>query len=860
MHRKILIIFIIFNVINIGKLCYGKSDKLILADFDTGTVNNLGKQFSVNAKSPSTLVATFDNQNTYSGAGRSLKLVYSKQADDKYWIAWWTQLKLDVREYDTLSFWIRGENGEEIFTLTLSGEKSQSAKLMMGDFMPEGVSTNWTKVRIPLKEFLEFSPINPQNIETLVIGFPELGDGVLYIDDITLEKGLLKKEYELNGFEDENPNIRYYLKLYGSSDAKLDSSKQAKYDQNALKFTYDFKSYNSYQSRAGIVDKFKDPVNFSQVENVHIWIRGDGSKNAFYFNIIDTSGSVYTYIDRDILFHHEWEKLSVPITKFKNEKGEILKNKSQIESVEMGVVSASRSSQKGTILFDGLTVSGADLKPFKKEEKDVPQLRDYLQWHSIKFLKEVRSETEFWDTKAKGFRIFQNFILRTDFTFQNFNFQGDLVVYGRLRPFYQSSHLDENDDEKEVRSKDYDVVARDLRLNILDVAKGVERITLGNIRINYNKYTVVGQNQYEGLEIQGAMDDLNYHSFLMKLWNNSYSVGGKGEFEVWGLTTKVIGIQNMAHARSYQSVDEVKTTRLFKNTMYNLTLKKTFSRKFSMNAFFGANKWTFYGTTAVTTNQTGFRDETIPEFGRLFVTPITYDEQGMTAGYESAEFPWSGLVSRFNYTYFSDYFALSPYTKESGDSFQGDFDDFLIGRKYMPMDGVGFNGLIAQYIWFFRLSGEWFRYRLMSDKNRTKWEQYYSIGRSNIGGVTLTFTYGIRELEYWFLVPKEGEPGFIPDGYVSDMYWVVAEYFLSNRGHILVKYNYNDIVEKYDTPNGSVDAPYTAEIYSALFSYYVAINARLEFEYKYTHPKEYSVKYGYWPPENFTALRLHVSF
>ncbi|MBU1077196.1 MAG: hypothetical protein KKH98_07885, partial [Spirochaetes bacterium] len=299
---------------------------------------------------------------------------------------------------------------------------------------------------------------------------------------------------------------------------------------------------------------------------------------------------------------------------------------------------------------------------------------------------------------------------------------------------------------------------------------------------------------------------------------------------------------------------------LYENTMYNISLKKMISEKFSINTFYGRNNWRFYGAAAASTNRSAFSDREVPELGSIYPSPVKYNEEGISAGFESFEIPWQGLISKFNYTYIGDYFYLSPYTKETGDSFHGDFDDFLIGRKYMPIDGVGFNASLAQYIWWFRIAGEWYKYHLKSGNNRTKWEQYYSFSRSNLAGLEITFTYGIRQLDRWYLVPKLGEPGYIPDGYYSDMYWVVLEYFLVNRGHLMVKYNYNDITEKYETDTGNVNAKYKAEVYSASFKYYVTINAQVELEYKYTHPKEYMVKSGYWPPENFISARLNVTF
>ncbi|MBN1899553.1 MAG: CIA30 family protein [Spirochaetes bacterium] len=859
--NKIRMFCIIFICLFLLIPVYGQNKKLVVADFDTGEVNNLGESFSMNAKKPSTLVYTFDKDKPLGGTGRSLKLLYKKEGDERHWIAWWTYLNRNIADFDTFSFWVRGKTGKENFSITFSESEEKTSILYLDDFLPDGVPKEWKKVSIPMGKFLESFAAIPEKIETLVVGFPEYGEGTLYIDNIMFEKSppAEKKEIRINGFEDENPNLCYYKKIYGESDLDLDSSKQAHYGSCALKMNYYLRSYRGFQAQAGFLYKLKKTLDISKAEAIHIWVRGDGSGNAFYLNVTDDNDEVFSHIDRNVLFHDEWRKVTIVLKDLEKRRMGRPVMSGKIKTIEIGVLGTEIESRKSYILIDELTLSGKDIQVPEEKGSITPLMKKYLEWHSLKFLKEVKSETQIWDTEASGLRIFQNFILRTDFTFRNFNFQGDIVIYGRIRPFYESGSSEENDYEKEVRSKDYDVVGRNLKLNILDITYGLERITLGNIEVDYNKYTIVGQKQYEGIEIEGAVDGFNYNTFLLKLWNDSYSLGGKAEFDFWDLTAKIVGLGNSATALSFQSIDKVKSTKIFENTMYNISLKKVLSSKFSINTFYGKNQWKFYGTS-MKTNQTGFDDEGVPVLGRIFSTPITYNEEGFTAGFESHDFPWEGLLSYFNYTHLSDYFYLSPYTKETGDSLHGDFEDFLTGRKYMPVDGIGFNASLAQYIWWFRLAGEWYRYHLKSDTNATKWEQYYSISRSKIAGVTLTFTYGRRELDKWYLVPKAGEPGFIPDGYYSDMYWVVAEYFFANQGHLMVKYNFNDITERYDKEEGAVRPGYIAEVFSALFSYYVSLNAQIELEYKYTHPKEYMVKYGYWPPENFTSARLNVTF
>ena len=93
----------------------------------------------------------------------------------------------DQSKQDELSFWLRGENGGERFDVGLRDAEGHEIKFAITNHVPDGtVSTNWFRVRIPLKSYAVSG--NPNNDVRLTF----LGDfsvqfaqpGVVYIEDL----------------------------------------------------------------------------------------------------------------------------------------------------------------------------------------------------------------------------------------------------------------------------------------------------------------------------------------------------------------------------------------------------------------------------------------------------------------------------------------------------------------------------------------------------------------------------------------------------------------------------------------------------------------------------------------------------
>lgn len=98
---------------------------------------------------------------------------------------------LDVRAYNYLIFWVKGEKGGEKVTVAFrDGNAINDLPQATVDPIPEGLSTKWKKVIIPLKEVAD--KVDLSKLDQVILEFglnrENLEENVFYIDDFYFAK------------------------------------------------------------------------------------------------------------------------------------------------------------------------------------------------------------------------------------------------------------------------------------------------------------------------------------------------------------------------------------------------------------------------------------------------------------------------------------------------------------------------------------------------------------------------------------------------------------------------------------------------------------------------------------------------
>ena len=206
-----------------SQLAAASAAPLLIDDFEgTEIKNKLGNRANVFIKAPSRAMVSRREETIEGKKSHVLMLRYDKKNsggpfDSGGWCGYYTLLKspgalvaptpenpspppmeeqyLDAGSYKAITFWVRGEKGDENFVVGLSdrhwdrvGDSVKSQEI--GKYLPAGkVTAQWQKATIPLEEyFLDVSQIASTSIVFEGDLFPSVGHaGIIYLDDFVLE-------------------------------------------------------------------------------------------------------------------------------------------------------------------------------------------------------------------------------------------------------------------------------------------------------------------------------------------------------------------------------------------------------------------------------------------------------------------------------------------------------------------------------------------------------------------------------------------------------------------------------------------------------------------------------------------------
>jgi hypothetical protein len=99
---------------------------------------------------------------------------------------------LDLTNYKKLSFDVKGKSGNEVFSVALADSPGgKKAKVSITSFLPDGLSSEWRKVTIPLKEFDAFS--QKKNIDGSLSFLFENSQGTPYDGEVSFKDVALEK-------------------------------------------------------------------------------------------------------------------------------------------------------------------------------------------------------------------------------------------------------------------------------------------------------------------------------------------------------------------------------------------------------------------------------------------------------------------------------------------------------------------------------------------------------------------------------------------------------------------------------------------------------------------------------------------
>lgn len=208
MGKKIAVILVsvfCFLLLAICHLPFAISAEPFYVDHFEKTTNLIGGRTNVYEQAPSKALAITTDREHYGDGTRSLAIRYDKKNtggpyDSGGWCGYYSILKFGQKYFDAttftkLTFWVKGEKGDENFKVGLAdrhweqvGDSVKSEEV--GVYLKEKkLTAEWQQAVIPLDAFF----IDMKEVASLAICFegdcfPDgKGTGVVYIDEIAFE-------------------------------------------------------------------------------------------------------------------------------------------------------------------------------------------------------------------------------------------------------------------------------------------------------------------------------------------------------------------------------------------------------------------------------------------------------------------------------------------------------------------------------------------------------------------------------------------------------------------------------------------------------------------------------------------------
>ncbi|ODS41551.1 MAG: hypothetical protein A7315_05765 [Candidatus Altiarchaeales archaeon WOR_SM1_79] len=155
---------------------------LLVDDFaDTNPVNILGGNSGPFGEDSGSSILVYHE-------GGYIRLGYNVSAANSY-AGYYSLLKqANLTTYNAVSFMVKGSAGGEIARVGLRDESLNETKIVIGEYLPDGITTSWQKVTIPLTAFTRVTGWS--SMDNFNVNFENRissGAGTIYLDDIKFE-------------------------------------------------------------------------------------------------------------------------------------------------------------------------------------------------------------------------------------------------------------------------------------------------------------------------------------------------------------------------------------------------------------------------------------------------------------------------------------------------------------------------------------------------------------------------------------------------------------------------------------------------------------------------------------------------
>ena len=269
----------------------------------------------------------------------SIKYMY-EQVGEKSFVGAYLIVSADLSKFKTMTFYVKGEKGGEAFEIGMNDVISNRREdaVFIGSiyrYLPKGVTTEWQKVVIPLKDW--FGP-NLSQVYSFVFNFNEGGRGVFWIDevafhteemvdrdaDIEKEGSLLLDNFDHNDLNLLGRKTNTYKKL--PSVCRFSRGSDVRWGNEGRALRLDYKKEGTgwcgYYTLLNQIDG--EYFNLSWYDHVSFKVKGAKGGETFEIGMADRNwltigdsvkgGPIEKYLPGGVTT--EWQEAVVPLADF----------------------------------------------------------------------------------------------------------------------------------------------------------------------------------------------------------------------------------------------------------------------------------------------------------------------------------------------------------------------------------------------------------------------------------------------------------------------------------------------------------------------------------------------------------------
>jgi len=255
--------------------------------------------------------------------GYSLHLSYDVSQQNAY-AGYVTMLNnIDLSQYQTLTFWIKGKQGGETLLIGLKDQFGHESKLLIDRYLIQGITADWQEVMIPLTAFTSIQHWNA--IENLNLCFeswisrPESGT---YIDNLQFEKTLgtitIEDFESRNGRNQFGGNSRIFTNGNCTINVAYETSNTPQDPSTVYCISYSGTFGPPSWAYCGWTTELNG-VSVSASGTVSFHIKGAKGGETPNIYLDDGTSRACVDIEKYVTVTTSWQKVTIPLSEFSNQ-------------------------------------------------------------------------------------------------------------------------------------------------------------------------------------------------------------------------------------------------------------------------------------------------------------------------------------------------------------------------------------------------------------------------------------------------------------------------------------------------------------------------------------------------------------